>query len=199
MYRRCLASSQSQIYRGQTCEASCQAGQPRSFSIKARDYSRLSFPLSARCCSARSYSCLVNTNSSSVLTLSISSPIHFLSSSLRMQFAHHTSILRASAALLSLSCSLCSFKTCRIKPALRCSRPNSDRHLKIREMRRLLCGASEGIVSTRLYPFQDTCITHAAGCYIVRSIAFWARIVTRGPSPLIRVASRRSRASGDTT
>lgn len=97
--------------------------------------SKLSFPASFRLSSACSYIPLVNTNPS-LLTFLIIAPIQDLSSSLRIQFAHHRSMLLFRYDSSSSWCSLCSLRRCNRNPALRRSKPNSERLLRIREMRR---------------------------------------------------------------
>lgn len=99
-------------------------------------------PVSNRLCSALSYISVVNMKPESALlaarTCLIFVPTHSLSCSSLMQFAHHLSILLVSIEDLSSPCSLCSFNTCKRNPAFNLSNPNSDKHFRILDIRKLL-------------------------------------------------------------
>lgn len=74
-------------------------------------------------------------------TFRIVFPIHSLARLSLIQFAHHLSMLPRIPEEFNSFESLCSQSTWSKKPIFRCSRPNSDKHFKIRDMRRLLCDA----------------------------------------------------------
>ncbi len=93
-------------------------------------------PVSCLRRSASRYASSVSTKSDLFRTFCIVSLIHFLSSSFRTQFAHHLSMLLLIVCVLSCCFALCSASTNRRKPALYRSRPNSDRHLRMRDIRR---------------------------------------------------------------
>lgn len=97
-------------------------------------------PVSLRLRNASLYASSVKMKSS-VLTFRITAFTQALSSSFLKQFAHHLSMLLRIVSVLIWLFSLCSASTKSRNPAFSRSRPNSDRHFKIREIRRLLCGA----------------------------------------------------------
>ena len=99
-------------------------------------------PVSFLLFNASRYAPSVKTNlAEPVLAFCMVSLIHARSSELRTQFAHHRSMLLTRMSLRRMLFPLCSESTNSKKPALYRSRPNSDRHFRMRDMRRLLCGA----------------------------------------------------------
>ena len=95
-------------------------------------------PVSFRLCRIALYTSSEKTDPGFSLTLLAASFSHFLSCAFLTQLIHHLSMLLMIMGVLNCLCSLCCASTKRRKPALKCSRSNSDMHLSIREIRRLL-------------------------------------------------------------